>query len=201
MDLATAESIISQQSNVLKHCSDRISILMNENQLKQSEIDTFSIQMDAIKKLHGVELGDVNAKLDKCTSFIKSLKEDHDNLKIENTDLKRQIKNCDCKPQKEVAEKNANVKGVQLSNTQNCIIQDSRNVCEQENIQIENEMTPDAAKLKLKNFLTTLLSYSSTQPGDVARTVQALIQVYLFVDRYFLNRLLIVIQFFWPLSF
>ena len=178
MDLATAKSIISQQSDVLKHCSDRILILINENQVKQGEIDAFSIQMDTFKKLNGVELGVVNAKLEKCTSFIKSLKEDHNNLKIENTDLKRQIKGCDCKSQKHDAEKNENMEEIQLSNTQNCVIQDSENVYEQENIQIENEMTPDAAKLKLKNFLTTLLSISSTQPGDVDGTVQALIQVY-----------------------
>ena len=39
------------------------------------------------------------------------------------------------------------------------------------------QMTPDTAKIKCKNFLATLLRLASDQPEGVARNVRALIQV------------------------
>jgi transcription initiation factor TFIID subunit 4 len=41
------------------------------------------------------------------------------------------------------------------------------------------QMTPDTAKIKCKNFLATLLRLASDQPESVARNVRALIQVLL----------------------
>ena len=38
-------------------------------------------------------------------------------------------------------------------------------------------MTPDTAKIKCKNFLSTLLRLASDQPEAVARNVRSLIQV------------------------
>ena len=38
------------------------------------------------------------------------------------------------------------------------------------------QMTPDTAKLKCKNFLATLLRLASEQPAGVAQNVRALIQ-------------------------
>jgi len=42
---------------------------------------------------------------------------------------------------------------------------------------IGQQMTPDTAKIKCKNFLATLLRLASDQPEGVARNVRALIQV------------------------
>ena len=39
------------------------------------------------------------------------------------------------------------------------------------------QMTPDTAKIKCKNFLATLLRLASDQPESVAKNVRALIQV------------------------
>ena len=39
------------------------------------------------------------------------------------------------------------------------------------------QMTPDTAKIKCKNFLATLLRLASEQPESVARNVRTLIQV------------------------
>ena len=39
------------------------------------------------------------------------------------------------------------------------------------------QMTPDTAKIKCKNFLATLLRLASDQPESVARNVRSLIQV------------------------
>jgi len=39
------------------------------------------------------------------------------------------------------------------------------------------QMTPDTAKIKCKNFLATLLRLASDQPEGVAKNVRALIQV------------------------
>ena len=39
------------------------------------------------------------------------------------------------------------------------------------------QMTPDTAKIKCKNFLATLLRLASDQPESVARNVRGLIQV------------------------
>ena len=39
------------------------------------------------------------------------------------------------------------------------------------------QMTPDTAKVKCKNFLATLLRLASDQPETVARNVRTLIQV------------------------
>jgi hypothetical protein len=41
------------------------------------------------------------------------------------------------------------------------------------------QMTPDTAKIKCKNFLASLLRLSSDQPKSVAKNVLALIQVIL----------------------
>jgi hypothetical protein len=42
---------------------------------------------------------------------------------------------------------------------------------------IGQQMTPDTAKIKCKNFLATLLRLASDQPEAVARNVRSLIQV------------------------
>ena len=42
---------------------------------------------------------------------------------------------------------------------------------------MSQQMTPDTAKIKCKNFLSTLLRLASDQPEAVARNVRSLIQV------------------------
>jgi hypothetical protein len=42
---------------------------------------------------------------------------------------------------------------------------------------IGQQMTPDTAKIKCKNFLATLLRLASDQPEAIARNVRSLIQV------------------------
>ena len=52
------------------------------------------------------------------------------------------------------------------------------------------QMTPDTAKIKCKNFLATLLRLASDQPESVARNVRSLIQVNKIFVRFCINNLL-----------
>ena len=52
------------------------------------------------------------------------------------------------------------------------------------------QMTPDTAKIKCKNFLATLLRLASDQPESVAKNVRALIQVSIHITYIFFNLVL-----------
>ena len=63
------------------------------------------------------------------------------------------------------------------------------------------QMTPDTAKIKCKNFLATLLRLASDQPEGVAKNVRALIQVRLLLRMMWWGLLQIISRIFLQMIF